>query len=169
VPDFFSLPTAIDNSLKDQTYNTPAVASLALMANQVEWLNAQGGLSWAAERTADSSGRLYAWADSVSYAAPFVADPAARSQVVATIDFDDEIDAAAIAKTLRANGIVDTEPYRKLGRNQLWISYIQLTFYASFLYAFEPRRPSCVTSREPPVPWRPCTARRWPSGGSSPR
>jgi len=122
VPDFFSLPTAIDNSLKDQTYNTPAVASLALMANQVEWLNAQGGLSWAAERTADSSGRLYAWADSVSYAAPFVADPAARSQVVATIDFDDEIDAAAIAKTLRANGIVDTEPYRKLGRNQLRIA-----------------------------------------------
>ena len=122
VPDFFSLPTAIDNSLKDQTYNTPAVASLALMANQVEWLNAQGGLSWAAERTADSSGRLYAWADSVSYAAPFVADPAARSQVVATIDFDDEIDAAAIAKNLRANGIVDTEPYRKLGRNQLRIA-----------------------------------------------
>ncbi len=122
VPDFFSLPTAIDNSLKDQTYNTPAVATLALMANQVEWLNAQGGLTWANARTADSSGRLYAWAEQASYAAPFVADPAHRSQVVATIDFEDGIDAAAIAKTLRANGIVDTEPYRKLGRNQLRIA-----------------------------------------------
>ena len=122
VPDFFSLPTAIDNSLKDQTYNTPAVATLALMANQVEWLNEQGGLSWAVERTTDSSGRLYAWADQVSYAAPFVTDPAHRSQVVATIDFDDAVDAAAVAKVLRANGIVDTEPYRKLGRNQLRIA-----------------------------------------------
>ena len=122
VPDFFSLPTAIDNSLKDQTYNTPAVATLALMASQVEWLNAQGGLAWADSRTKDSSGRLYEWADAVSYAAPYVTDPAHRSQVVATIDFDESIDAAAIAKTLRANGIVDTEPYRKLGRNQLRIA-----------------------------------------------
>ncbi len=122
VPDFFSLPTAIDNSLKDQTYNTPAVATLALMANQVEWLNGQGGLSWASARTADSSGRLYDWAEKTSYAAPFVTDPSHRSQVVATIDFDESIDAAAIAKTLRANGIVDTEPYRKLGRNQLRIA-----------------------------------------------
>ena len=122
VPDFFSLPTAIDNSLKDQTYNTPAVATLALMANQVDWLNGQGGLSWASARTADSSGRLYDWAEKTSYAAPFVTDPSHRSQVVATIDFDESIDAAAIAKTLRANGIVDTEPYRKLGRNQLRIA-----------------------------------------------
>jgi phosphoserine aminotransferase len=122
VPDFFSLPTAIDNSLKDQTYNTPAVATLALMASQVEWLNAQGGLAWADSRTKDSSGRLYEWADAVPYAAPYVTDPAHRSQVVATIDFDESIDAAAIAKTLRANGIVDTEPYRKLGRNQLRIA-----------------------------------------------
>ena len=122
VPDFFILPTAIDNSLKDQTYNTPAVATLALMANQVDWLNGQGGLSWASARTADSSGRLYDWAEKTSYAAPFVTDPSHRSQVVATIDFDESIDAAAIAKTLRANGIVDTEPYRKLGRNQLRIA-----------------------------------------------
>ena len=122
VPDFFSLPTAIDNSLKDQTYNTPAVATLALMANQIDWLNGQGGLSWASARTADSSGRLYAWAEKTAYAAPFVSDPAHRSQVVATIDFDESVDAAAIAKTLRANGIVDTEPYRKLGRNQLRIA-----------------------------------------------
>ncbi|MBP6997674.1 MAG: phosphoserine transaminase [Phycicoccus sp.] len=122
VPDFFSLPTAIDNSLKDQTYNTPAVATLAMLANQVEWLNAQGGLAWASARTADSSGRLYDWAERTSYAAPYVAEPAHRSQVVATIDFDDSIDAAAIAKALRANGVVDTEPYRKLGRNQLRVA-----------------------------------------------
>ena len=122
IPDFFSLPTAIDNSRKDQTYNTPAVATLALMAEQVAWLNSSGGLAWASARTADSSGRLYAWAEASPYAAPFVADPAHRSQVVATIDFSDDIDAAAIAKTLRANGIVDTEPYRKLGRNQLRIA-----------------------------------------------
>ncbi len=119
VPDFFSLPTAIDNSRKDQTYNTPSVATLALLANQVEWLNAQGGLGWSTARTADSSGRLYEWAEKVEYAAPYVADPAHRSQVVATIDFSDDIDATAIAKVLRANGIVDVEPYRKLGRNQL--------------------------------------------------
>lgn len=119
VPDFFSLPTAIDNSLKDQTYNTPAVATLALLANQLEWMNAQGGLAWAAARTADSSGRLYEWAERTDWVSPYVADPAHRSQVVATIDFDDAIDAVAVAKTLRANGVVDVEPYRKLGRNQL--------------------------------------------------
>lgn len=122
VPDFFSLPTAIDNSVKDQTYNTPAVATLAMFASQLEWLNGNGGLTWAVERTADSSNRIYDWAERTSFATPFVADPAHRSQVVATIDFDDSIDAAAVARTLRSNGIVDTEPYRKLGRNQLRIA-----------------------------------------------
>ena len=99
VPDFFSLPTAVTNSRLDQTYNTPAVATLAMLANQVEWLNEQGGLDWATARTADSSGRLYSWAENTSYAAPYVAEPAHRSQVVATIDFDDAIDASAIAST----------------------------------------------------------------------
>ncbi|CAN7318670.1 phosphoserine transaminase [Knoellia sp. LjRoot47] len=122
VPDFFSLPTAIDNSRKDQTYNTPAVGTLALLDEQVRWLNQQGGLDWATARTKDSSDRLYAWAESVDYASPYVADPAARSQVVATIDFDDAVDASVIAKTLRAHGVVDTEPYRKLGRNQLRVA-----------------------------------------------
>jgi phosphoserine aminotransferase len=122
VPDFFSLPTAIDNSLKNQTYNTPAVATLALLAAQLRWLNGNGGLDWATARTKDSSSRLYAWAEQTSYTTPYVADPAARSQVVGTIDFDDAIDAAAVAKTLRANGIVDVEPYRKLGRNQLRVA-----------------------------------------------
>ena len=122
VPDFFSLPTAIDNSRKDQTYNTPAVGTLALLANQLDWLNGQGGLDWATARTKDSSDRLYTWAESVDYATPYVSDPAARSQVVATIDFDDAVDASVIAKTLRAHGVVDTEPYRKLGRNQLRIA-----------------------------------------------
>jgi phosphoserine aminotransferase len=122
VPDFLSLPTAIDNSRKDQTYNTPAVATLAMLANQVEWLNDNGGLDWATSRTADSSGRLYAWAEAAEYTTPYVQNPAHRSQVVATIDFDDAVDAAAVAKTLRANGIVDVEPYRKLGRNQLRVA-----------------------------------------------
>ena len=122
VPDFFSLPTAIDNSRKDQTYNTPAVATLAMFANQLEWLNGNGGLTWAVERTADSSGRIYDWAETTGYTTPFVADPAHRSQVVATVDFDDAVDAAAVARTLRANGVVDVEPYRKLGRNQLRIA-----------------------------------------------
>ena len=122
VPDFFNLRTAIDNSHLDQTYNTPALSTLVLLQAQVEWLNAQGGLDWASARTADSSGRLYSWAQASSYAEPFVADPANRSQVVATIDFTDDVDAAAIAKTLRANGIVDVEPYRKLGRNQLRVA-----------------------------------------------
>jgi phosphoserine aminotransferase len=122
VPEFFSLPTAIDNSRKEQTYNTPALATLLLMAEQVEWMLGNGGLAWATARTADSSSRLYTWADKAPYATPFVADPAQRSQVVGTIDFADTVDAAAVAAALRANGIVDTEPYRKLGRNQLRIA-----------------------------------------------
>ncbi|MEO3750646.1 phosphoserine transaminase [Streptomyces sp. B6B3] len=122
VPEFFSLPTAIDNSRKDQTYNTPALATLFLLADQLDWLNGNGGLSWATQRTADSASRLYAWADKHEHATPFVTDPAQRSQVVGTIDFGDGVDAAAIAKVLRANGVVDTEPYRKLGRNQLRVA-----------------------------------------------
>jgi len=121
VPEFFSLPTAIDNSRKEQTYNTPALATLLLMAEQVGWMLGNGGLAWATARTADSSARLYTWAEKAPYARAFVADPAQRSQVVGTIDFTDAVDAAAVAATLRANGIVDTEPYRKLGRNQLRI------------------------------------------------
>ncbi|WP_030207909.1 phosphoserine transaminase [Streptomyces sp. NRRL S-87] len=122
VPEFFSLPTAIDNSLKNQTYNTPALSTLFLLDQQLKWINGQGGLSWATERTAASARALYGWAEESKYATPFVADAAKRSSVIGTIDFSDEIDAAAIAKVLRANGIVDTEPYRKLGRNQLRIA-----------------------------------------------
>ena len=122
VPDFFSLPTAIDNSRKNQTYNTPAVGTLALLKAQLEWLNGQGGLEWAVKRTADSSGRLYDWAERTPYTTPYVANPEHRSQVVTTIDFADDVDASAIAKTLRANGVVDVEPYRKLGRNQLRVA-----------------------------------------------
>ncbi|HEU5001971.1 MAG TPA: phosphoserine transaminase [Actinomycetota bacterium] len=119
VPDFFDLPTALDNSRKNQTYNTPAVATLFLMAQQIDWINGQGGLAWAAERTSTSSGRLYAWADRTPYARPYVEDADARSHVVGTIDFEETVDASAVTKTLRANGIVDVEPYRKLGRNQI--------------------------------------------------
>jgi phosphoserine aminotransferase len=119
VPPSLDLALAIDNSAKDQTYNTPAIATLWLLAHQVEWLLGEGGLAWAAERTADSSGRLYAWAEKSDFATPFVSDPALRSPVVGTIDLADSVDAAAVAATLRANGIVDTEPYRALGRNQL--------------------------------------------------
>ncbi|MBL1077666.1 phosphoserine transaminase [Nocardia sp. 2] len=119
VPEFLSLPIAIDNSTKDQTYNTPALATLLLFANQIEWLNGNGGLDWAVKRTADSSSRLYSWAETSEFATPFVQNPALRSQVVGTIDFAEGVDAAQVAKVLRANGIVDTEPYRKLGRNQL--------------------------------------------------
>lgn len=121
VPDFLSLPIAVENSLKNQTYNTPAIATLILLAEQLDWLNGNGGLDWVVKRTADSSQRLYSWAEGTSFATPFVTDPALRSQVVGTIDFSDSVDAAAVAKVLRANGIVDTEPYRKLGRNQLRI------------------------------------------------
>jgi phosphoserine aminotransferase len=122
VPDFLSLPIAVENSLKNQTYNTPAIGTLVLMAEQVDWMLAKGGLDWAVKRTADSSFRLYSWAEASPYATPFVADPALRSQVVGTIDFTDDVDAATVAAVLRANGIVDTEPYRKLGRNQLRIA-----------------------------------------------
>lgn len=120
-PDFLSLPTAVDNSAKNQTYNTPAVATLLMFANQIEWMNEQGGLDWCVARTKDSSSRLYDWAEASEFATPFVGEPAHRSQVVGTIDLDEKIDAAKVAKTLRAGGILDTEPYRKLGRNQLRI------------------------------------------------
>jgi phosphoserine aminotransferase len=121
IPPFLSLATAVDNSAKDQTYNTPAIATLVLMAEQIDWMLGLGGLDACVARTADSSGRLYSWAEASGFATPFVADPAHRSQVVGTIDFADSVDAAAVAKILRANGVVDTEPYRKLGRNQLRI------------------------------------------------
>jgi phosphoserine aminotransferase len=119
VPDFLSLPIAVENSLKNQTYNTPAIATLILLAEQIDWLLGNGGLDWAVKRTADSSQRLYSWAEESKFATPFVTDPELRSQVVGTVDFSDAVDAGAVASTLRANGIVDTEPYRKLGRNQL--------------------------------------------------
>jgi phosphoserine aminotransferase len=122
IPEFLSLSTALDNSLKDQTYNTPALATLILLADQLEWMLGLGGLDGCVERTTASSNHLYEWAESSDYATPFVKDPAKRSLVVGTVDFNDEIDAAAVAKTLRANGIVDTEPYRKLGRNQLRVA-----------------------------------------------
>ena len=121
VPDFLSLPAAVTNSRLDQTVNTPAVATLLLLAEQLDALLAAGGLPAAAARTADSAGRLYGWADAHPLATPFVADPSARSTVVGTVDFADSVDAVALAAVLRANGIVDTEPYRKLGRNQLRI------------------------------------------------
>jgi phosphoserine aminotransferase len=119
VPEFLSLSTALENSRKDQTYNTPAVGTLLLLADQVEWMLGNGGLDWCVGRTVESSGHLYGWAEASPYATPFVSDPAKRSLVVGTIDFSDDVDAAAVAATLRANGIVDVEPYRKLGRNQL--------------------------------------------------
>ncbi|MGH3974977.1 MAG: phosphoserine transaminase [Pseudonocardiaceae bacterium] len=119
VPEFLSLTTALDNSHKDQTYNTPAVATLLLLIDQIEWMLAGGGLGWCVARTTDSSSRLYSWAESSPYATPFVTDSAKRSLVVGTVDFADSVDATAVATVLRANGIVDTEPYRKLGRNQL--------------------------------------------------
>jgi phosphoserine aminotransferase len=121
IPEFLSLNTALENSLKDQTYNTPAVATLFLLADQIRWMLDGGGLDWCVARTRASSQHLYTWAEQTSYATPFVADPAKRSLVVGTIDFAETIDAAAVAATLRANGIVDVEPYRKLGRNQLRI------------------------------------------------
>jgi phosphoserine aminotransferase len=121
IPAFLSLATALENSRKDQTYNTPAVATLFLLADQVRWMLDGGGLDWCVARTRESSGHLYEWAQRTSHTTPFVADPARRSLVVGTIDFAAEIDAAALAATLRANGILDVEPYRKLGRNQLRI------------------------------------------------
>jgi phosphoserine aminotransferase len=119
IPPFLSLATALENSLKDQTYNTPAVATLFLLADQLGWMLDNGGLEWCVSRTRASSQALYGWAESTSYTTPFVAEEAKRSLVVGTIDFDEQVDAAAVAETLRANGIVDVEPYRKLGRNQL--------------------------------------------------
>jgi phosphoserine aminotransferase len=122
IPAFLSLTDAVDASAKDQTVNTPAIATLYLLAEQLDWMLAQGGLAWCVERTRASSGHLYGWAERHALATPFVADPALRSLVVGTIDFDASVDAAQIAKTLRANGIVDVEPYRKLGRNQLRVA-----------------------------------------------
>jgi phosphoserine aminotransferase len=121
IPEFLSLHTALENSLKDQTYNTPAVATLFLLVDQLRWMLGEGGLPWCLARTRASSEHLYGWARDAAYATPFVADPAKRSLVVGTIDFDDAVDAATVAATLRANQIVDVEPYRKLGRNQLRI------------------------------------------------
>jgi phosphoserine aminotransferase len=121
IPAFFDLTIAIENSRLDQTYNTPALVTLMLLADQIEWMNAGGGLEFSAGRSAASSEILYSWAEKNSYTTPFVVDPAMRSKVVGTINFDDAIDATKIAAALRANGIVDTEPYRKLGKNQLRI------------------------------------------------
>ena len=121
IPAFFDLVTAIENSRLDQTYNTPALVTLMLLDEQLKWMNANGGLKFAAGRSADSASRLYGWAEKTSYTTPFVTDTAQRSKVVGTINFDDAIDATKVAAALRANGIVDTEPYRKLGKNQLRI------------------------------------------------
>ena len=122
IPAFFDLPTAISNSALNQTYNTPGVATLFLMAEQLDWMNDAGGLDAMVTRTTASSDALYGWAEKSPYAFPYVANPADRSLVIGTIDFEEPIDAARIAAVLRANGIVDTEPYRKLGRNQLRIA-----------------------------------------------
>ena len=122
IPEFLSIKNALDNSRLNQTLNTPAIATLLLMENQVDWINSNGGLVWADARTKESSSVLYEWAEKTAYTTPFVTNPDHRSQVVVTIDFDGTVDAAAVAKTLRENGVVDTEPYRKLGRNQLRIA-----------------------------------------------
>lgn len=122
IPEFLSLKNAVDNSRLNQTLNTPALSTLLLMESQLEWINASGGLAWASARTAESSSAIYDWAGASTLATPFVEVPEHRSQVVATVDFDASIDAALVARVLRANGIVDTEPYRKLGRNQLRVA-----------------------------------------------
>ncbi len=122
IPEFLSLKTALENSRKHQTYNTPALATLLLLADQIEWMHAGGGLDFCVGRTTASSSHLYDWAEASPFASPFVQEPAHRSLVTGTIDFSDDVDAAQLAATLRANGIVDTEPYRKLGRNQLRIA-----------------------------------------------
>jgi phosphoserine aminotransferase len=127
VPDFLSLPIALQNSVKDQTYNTPAIVTVLLLADQLDWMLGQGGLDAMVQRTSASSAHLYDWAERHAHATPFVADPAKRSLVVGTIDFDNGVDAAAVAATLRANGIVDVEPYRKLGRNQLRVAMFPAT------------------------------------------
>jgi phosphoserine aminotransferase len=121
VPQILSLTTAVTNSRADQTLNTPALATLFLLADQLDWMLEQGGLAWTVKRGEESAGIVYGWAEASEYARPFVADPAQRSAVVATIDFDESVDAKAVTTALRANGIVDTEPYRKLGRNQIRI------------------------------------------------
>lgn len=122
IPAFLNLKTALDNSRANQTYNTPALATIFLMAEQIDWFNANGGLAWATGRTASSARWLYDWAERSTFATPFVSDPALRSNVVGTIDFSDEVDAAEVARILRTNEIVDVEPYRKLGRNQLRVA-----------------------------------------------
>jgi phosphoserine aminotransferase len=122
IPAGLDLMTAVTNSRLDQTYNTPAIGTLLMMDAQISWLAENGGLAWSTARCADSASRLYGWAERTSYTTPFVADPESRSAVVATIDFTDDVDAASVAATLRRNGIVDVEPYRKLGRNQLRIA-----------------------------------------------
>jgi phosphoserine aminotransferase len=127
IPEFLSLKVALENSVKDQTYNTPAIATLLLLADQLDWMLEQGGLDAMVARTRSSSGHLYGWAEAHPYASPFVSDPAKRSLVVGTIDFDDQVDGAQLAAALRANGIVDVEPYRKLGRNQLRIGMFPAT------------------------------------------
>ena len=119
IPPFLSLTSAIENSRKDQTLNTPAVATLVMMENQIRWLNDNGGLAWASTRCAKSASLLYTWAEHSDYASPFVADKAARSNAVVTIDLDESINASQVVAALRENGIVDTNGYRKLGRNQL--------------------------------------------------
>lgn len=122
IPDFLSLTTAIDNSRKEQTYNTPALATLITLDEQVRWLNASGGMEFAAARTADSASRVYAWAEAHELATPFVQRAEDRSNVIVTVDFDESVDAAEVTTILRAHGVVDVEPYRKLGRNQLRIA-----------------------------------------------
>ena len=122
IPAFLDLQTAIDNSRQNQTYNTPALATILLMVEQIDWFNTNGGLEWCVARTGESSQALYDWAQASDFATPFVTDPGLRSQVIGTIDFDDAIDAGEICKQLRANGVLDTEPYRKLGRNQLRVA-----------------------------------------------
>jgi phosphoserine aminotransferase len=126
-PDFLDLTIALENSVKDQTYNTPAIATLFLLAEQLDWMLAEGGLHAMIARTTESSTCLYDWADRHTHATPFVKDRRKRSLVVGTIDFDEEVDAAALAATLRVNGIVDVEPYRKLGRNQLRVAMFPAT------------------------------------------
>jgi phosphoserine aminotransferase len=127
IPDFLSLSLALDNSRKDQTYNTPAIATLFLLGDQLDWMREQGGLDAMVRRTSESARTLYDWAEAHEFATPFVSDPAKRSLVVGTIDFSDDVDAAGLAATLRANGIVDVEPYRKLGRNQLRVAMFPAT------------------------------------------
>jgi phosphoserine aminotransferase len=122
IPEFLSVKTALDNSRLNQTLNTPAIATLYLLNDQIKWINQNGGLKWADARTKQSSKLLYDWAEKTSVAAAYVLNPDHRSQVVVTIDFDEKIDASLITKTLRANGVVDVEPYRKLGRNQIRVA-----------------------------------------------